>query len=200
MKILGIIHTHPRGFGFVTPDNPDECSGTVFIPAQYTEGAVQGDHVEIELADKPMKPERGPEGKVLRVLERGRSQITGVIVDKADKNQFILYSPLLGPEKDIFVTGKKLAIGQRVTVKITNWDDLTGKVETILGTMDDPKLDVKCAILEYELDPTFPPKAVEEAKSFGKTVDNIKDRVDFTNWEIITIDPETARDFDDALS
>ncbi|MCP5508809.1 MAG: VacB/RNase II family 3'-5' exoribonuclease [Chlamydiales bacterium] len=200
MKILGIIHTHPRGFGFVTPDNPDECSGTVFIPAQYTEGAVQGDHVEIELADKPMKPERGPEGKVLRVLERGRSQITGVIVDKADKNQFILYSPLLGPEKDIFVTGKKLAIGQRVTVKITNWDDLTGKVETILGTMDDPKLDVKCAILEYELDPTFSPKAVEEAKSFGKTVDNIKDRVDFTNWEIITIDPETARDFDDALS
>ncbi len=200
MKILGIIHTHPRGFGFVTPDDPDECSGTVFVPAQFTAGAVQGDHVEVELADKPMKPERGPEGKVLRVLKRGREQITGVIVDQAGRDQFIVYSPMLGPEKDIIVTGTNLAIGQRVTVKISSWEDLNGKVIKILGTMDDPKIDVSCAILEFELDPSFPKKAIEEAKSYGTTVNDISDRRDFTSWEIVTIDPETARDFDDALS
>ena len=200
MKILGIIHTHPRGFGFVTPDDPDECSGTVFVPAQFTNGAVQGDHVEVELAEKPMKPERGPEGKILRVLKRGREQITGVIVDQVSKDHFIVTSPMLGPEKDIFVTGRKLAIGQRVTVKISSWEDLNGKVIKVLGTMDDPKLDVPCAILEFELDPSFPKKAIAEAKAYGTSVKDISGRRDFTDWEIVTIDPETARDFDDALS
>ena len=200
MKITGIIHTHPRGFGFVTPDDLDACDATVFIPASYMLGAVQGDHVEVELAEKPQKPERGPEGKVVAVLKRGRQQITGVIVDRAGKDHFIVYAPLLGPEKDIFVTGKSLKIGDRVVVKISSWENLNGQVIKKLGTIDDPAIDVEAAILEFEIDESFPQKAIKQAKSFGKKVKTIEGRRDYTGWEIVTIDPETARDFDDALS
>ena len=76
--ISGIIHMHPRGFGFVQPDDPSVCDQDIFIPRPHTQNAVDGDKVEVVI-DTLAISEKGPEGKVIAIVERGRTHIAGII-------------------------------------------------------------------------------------------------------------------------
>lgn len=205
--VTGVIHVNPRGFGFVTPTDDQECTQTIFIPPGQCEDAVQGDLVEVTLVPKPRKPERGPEGRIIRVLKRARESVAGIISDAYRKNRLTVYSPMLGPEKPIVVMAKgtKIDWGTRVLVKITSWKnskgEIRGDIEKILGNIEDPSIDIDCAIAEFEIPTDFPSSAIDEAKSYGTEVpqEDLKGRTDFTKDEVFTIDPKTARDFDDAL-
>lgn len=193
----GIIRVHPRGFGFViVTGQPD-----VFIPKPFMLGAADGDQVEIEI--EPIPSEKGPEGKVISIIKRGRTSLTGTVNSKKN-NQITVYSPLLGKEKTVVVEKSSipLHIGDRVVMDILDWEDdvVTTRVVEKLGTITDPKIDNLAAIKEFNLRFGFEDEAVEEAKKFGTTVKADKNREDFTKLETFTIDPDTAKDFDDALS
>lgn len=193
----GIIRVHPRGFGFViVTGQPD-----VFIPKPFMLGAADGDQVEIEI--DPTPSEKGPEGKVISIIKRGRTSLTGTVNSKKN-NQITVYSPLLGKEKTVVVEKSSipLHIGDRVVMDILDWEDdvVTTRVVEKLGTIDDPKIDNLAAIKEFNLRFGFEDEALEEAKKFGTTVKVDKTREDFTKIETFTIDPDTAKDFDDALS
>ncbi len=197
----GAISIHPKkGFGFVpNPPGPD-----VFIPRHCTMGAVDADVVEIAI--NPIVSTKGPEGKVVAILKRSKSHLACTIISK-DQNQYRAFSPLLGPEKRVNVFSKKpLKEGDRIICKVTQWKGQNQEVEATLdrylGNIQDSSIDIPAAIEEFELPDGFTKEAIDEAKSYGKKIgpDQMKDRLDLTAWECVTIDPETARDFDDAIT
>lgn len=197
----GVLRLHPRGFGFVKVEHQEE---EVFIPKHLTEGAIDGDIVEIEQLGTSSK---GPEGKVVKIVSRGRTHLGGIVVSTSSKGMLKVYCPLLGPTKPVSVkSSKKFRVGDRVILKILTWgdeeDSPTGEVSHLFGHISDPSIDNLAAIEDYNLRNSFPPKAVKEAKDYGTSVSekDLKNREDFTHIQTVTIDPETAKDFDDALS
>lgn len=200
--ITGTISVHPKGFGFVK----NEAGPDVFIPKQRLNDAVDGDEVEIEV--DPNVSAKGPEGTVVAILKRSRSALAGTIVGKS-AHHYTAFSPLLGPDKLILLKLKKdekLEIGDRVICKIESWKSAADLVEATLarriGHISDPSIDVEAAVAEFELPDGFSVEAVEEARAYGTKISakESKARVDLTEFECVTIDPDTARDYDDAIS
>jgi len=199
--LKGIISVHhKKGFGFVkNTEGPD-----VFIPKHLVKDAVDGDLVEVEV--NPNVSAKGPEGIVVAILKRSRTHLAGTITSKTH-NHYTAYSPLLGADKQILVSSKTaLQEGDRVICKVTNWSNSDERVEAtldrLLGHISDPSIDIQAAIEEFELPDGFTKEALAEAKTYGKKVspEDMIHRRDLTEWECVTIDPDTARDYDDAIS
>jgi ribonuclease R len=207
LTITGTLKMHPRGFGFVIPDDPSETGGDVFIPKHLTKEAIDGDRVEVTL-ELPPRSEKGPEGEIIAIVEKGRTQVAGII-DGIEKGYVSAHVPILGEERAVRVKQEKkkpLKLGDRVLLNILERGDrkeptLT-EVAKWIGHIDDPSCDIDAAILEYNLNDAFPKEALLEAKAFGTKVKKgeLKGRLDLTRTPCFTIDPETAKDFDDALS
>ena len=196
----GTISVHHKGFGFVK----NEAGPDIFIPKNSLMGSVDGDTVEVEV--NPIVSAKGPEGSVVAILKRSRTHLAGTVVGKSGHN-YTAYSPLLGPEKLIIVTSTKpLVSGDRIICKVQNWKNELDLIETTLdrciGNISDPSIDIAAAIEEFELPDGFSKEALDEAAVYGKKVSlaDMAKRRDLTEWECVTIDPETARDFDDAIS
>lgn len=207
--IIGRISIHPRGFGFVAPEDIDLNIKEVFIPKGAMNGAVDKDIVEVKVV-LGRKSDKGPEGVVIRICSRERKTLVGILYEQVSKG-FMAHSTLLGDKKHIMVSSSKkigLKVGDRVVLHIDEWQSnqdpntLKAKPIKVLGSMKDATKDVLVAVHEYSLRDTFPDQAVEEAKSFPKNPRKIdlKNRADLTDVETFTIDPDTAKDYDDALS
>lgn len=203
--VQGILRTNPKGFGFVIADDAKRFPEDTFVPKHLIGGAVDGDRVEVKLL--PLT-EKGPEGIITAVLERGRSRLA-CLVSFADKTGVELYSSLLGPRKLLHVTKPaktRLNHGDRVIVKVTDWGDknrpISCEIESIFGSIEDASLDTEATAEEFQIAREFPKDVVKQAKSFGKKVapTDLANRINFTETECFTIDPTTAKDFDDALS
>lgn len=206
--ITGILRMHPKGFGFVIPDNPAQCPQDVFIPKHLTDNAVDGDHVEIVINPNSTS-EKGPEGKIFSVLNRARKHLAGTVRQINANGTIVAYVPILGVTKPVLVKSTSehsVKVGDRVIMKVLEWgidrDQTICEISHILGHILDPSCDVLAAIEEYDVRYAFPKQAVEQAKAFGKKVPakDLKKRVDLTKLECFTIDPDTAKDFDDALT
>jgi len=199
--MTGVISVHPKGFGFV---KTGKDSSDVFIPKHVIMDAVDGDLVEIEV--NPIVSAKGPEGIVIAILKRSRTHLAGTITGHG-RGGYTAYAPLLGVDKSVIVKSEQpLKEGDRIICKVSTWnneqDVVEGDLTRLLGHISDPSIDVQAAIEEFELLSTFSHEAIEEARSFGKkvTLKNDTDRLDLTELECVTIDPDTARDFDDAIS
>lgn len=206
--VSGIIRMHHRGFGFVETDDQNASKEDVFIPKHLTANAVDGDHVEIIINHESIS-EKGPEGRVVNITKRGRTHIAGIIRDFDKHGDIIAYVPILGLSQRVVVDpagNKSLVIGDRIIMEVIDWG--TKETETcarftqFLSHISDHQGDTKAAIEAFSLRSEFPHNAIEEAHQFGKTVpaSEIKKREDLRGLECITIDPDTAKDFDDALS
>src|SRR3990167_1963399 len=194
----GTINVLPKGFGFVRVDK----GADVFIPRPHLKGAVDGDTVEVEILAEASP--KGPEGKVVAILKRSRTHLAGTILRKIKKH-YIAYAPLLGVEKPVQVHSKlELEEGDRVICQVKTWKNKEGLVDAEvtrnIGNISDPSIDIQAAVEEFELPDGFTQEAIDEAKQYGKAVLIDPQRKDLTTWEIVTIDPDTAKDFDDAIS
>lgn len=204
----GVIHMHPRGFGFVTIDDPSPFAEDVFIPKHLSQNAVDGDTVEIAVNPENFS-EKGPEGQVIAIVSRGRTHMAGIISEVLPNGDTYAYVPLLGVSQRVYVEPteeKRLAVGDRVVMEVIEWggkgSETVGRFSHYLGHITDASCDVPAAIEEYELRNQFPTKAVKEAQAVGTKVpvSEIAKREDLRELETFTIDPDTAKDFDDALS
>lgn len=208
IPFIGILRMNPRGFGFVIAENQKHFPEDAFIPKHLTGNAIDGDLVEVELFLESKK-DKGPEGKVISILQRGRSHLGGIVRIVEPSGSILVHSPLLGPNKPIKVISHSetpLKYGDRVIVKIVDWGGqnkpILCEVTQILGHISDAAIDIEAAAEEFQIAREFPKDVLAQAKSFGKQVSpkDFVGRLDLTETESITIDPETARDFDDALS
>lgn len=204
-RIEGILHLHPRGFGFVEPLKPKHTQD-IFIPRFGIKGAIDGDHVVVEIFELAT-PEQGPEGRIVDIIERGHRILVGTITTA--KKTIRAYLPLLGRERLPLVEpdpSHPLKVGDRVALEIMAWDDekkeTRARFVSFLGSIDDPSKDVDVALVAYDLSSTFPEAVLAEAEKFSQ--ETIKEeglhRHDLRELETVTIDPKDAKDFDDALS
>ena len=199
--IVGKVQGHPDGFGFLIPDNGEE---DLFLSQREMSQVLHGDRAMVRMAGLDRKGR--PEGKIVEVLERTNQTLVGrvmqgqgvTIVAAEDKriNQDILIPYHLD-------MGAK--VGQVVTVELTAQPSSTarpmGKVIQILGNYADSGMEIEIALRKHQLPHEFPPAAIKQAAAFNKVVQpaDYKGRTDLRELALITIDGETARDFDDAV-
>lgn len=203
--LRGIIHMNQSGFGFVDVEGLRE-SPDVFIPKHLTKNAVDGDLVEVILA--PTFSEKGPEGKVSAILSRSKSHLAGIVTNT--RGQYAeVYVPLLGKEELALLESSKdepISLGDRVVMEVITWggqgEKTLCKLSHKIGHISDPSTDIPAAIEEFELRSTFPKECIDEAETFGTKVSPsaLKGRLNLKDLETFTIDPDTAKDFDDAVS
>lgn len=202
--IAGTFQGHPKGFGFLLPDDPEHKD--VFISADNTNGAMHRDRIMCKII-RPESEDKRAEAEVVDILQRGPSKIVGRY-EPSDHFGFVVpddkkYS------RDIFIP-KKMAMGavagHKVLVEITDWAEERrnpdGKIVSIIGHANDPGVDILSIIYQFDLPVEFPEDVMRE-------VDNVPDEVleadkkgreDMRQVPMVTIDGEDAKDLDDAIS
>ncbi len=206
--ISGVIRMHVKGFGFVIPDNPSQSPQDIFIPKHLTDNATDGDHVEVAL-NLEATSDKGPEGRIVAILKRARKHLAGTIRQVNANGDLMAYVPILGMNRAVIVsapTDHVVNVGDRVILKVVEWgtekEATTTELSYVIGNIADPSCDITAAIEEFDLRSSFPKTVVAQAKAYGKKVPakDLKKRLNLSKEECFTIDPDTARDFDDAVS
>jgi len=182
-----------RGFGFVRPEGG---GADIFIPSRHTGGALGGDAVEILFLTKGKKGK--PEGRVLRILKKGRRSLLGVYSERFGQAFFL---PLDSPLSDEIPLSSKGSHSPRPGMIVEIERD-TRRITGLLGMPDDPGVDTRVVIRRHELEEVFSGEALEEARSLPARIPAAarKGRQDYRRWPAVTIDGEKAQDFDDAVS
>jgi ribonuclease R len=190
----GRFTSSPRGFGFVIPE--DEHLEDIFVPAQFAGGAFHGDFVEVHYKEKGKKGK--PEGRVVRILRKGKQSLFGLCRVQSGQAFFLAFGAASPQEIPIHCAGHPTPKSGEV-VRVHRE---TLCLEEILGGLDDPGVDTRIIIEKYNLENTFSEEALEEAKMIPSRVtpQHKKGRVDHTGWRTFTIDGDNAQDFDDAVS
>ncbi len=199
-KLTGRIKIHPAGYGFVVPDDKSE---DVHVSARDRGAAMDADSVEIEA----WPGLRGVEGRVVRVVERGRAKITGQLARAGRQTILQPDDPrITGPVSLVGNVAASL-VGQSVVAEITRYPEvadgpLEAKVLKVLGDPDDPRTEVEKVLACADVTEEFPDEVARIADGIAKKVlpAELADRADLRHVEFTTIDPETARDFDDAVA
>jgi ribonuclease R len=205
--VVGRLDGHPSGFGFVAPERPVEgLTRDIYVAAHNLQEALHGDRVVVRI--ERYREDGRAEGKVLKVLERATSTIVGRFDMDASGLGFVapfdkrLLAEVQIPRADT----KGAEPGQMVTVEITRWPSPTrppiGRIVDILGDINDPGVDTEIILRKHNIPDEHSPEAIEEARRIGSTIreKDLKGRTDFRDRQVVTIDGETARDFDDAIS
>ncbi len=196
----------PEGFGFVLVDGgPD-----LFVPRSGMHGAMDGDTV-LAREERPRSRGRSEaadriSGTVVRILDRARERVVGRFEKHDGRAQVFPYDPRIDAIVRI-ADGKTHGAreGEIVEARITAFPDARriahGVVEERLGFLGEPGVDVEIVLRSHGLPPRFPQPVVEEAERFPSRVltEDLLGRRDFRDRRIVTIDGETAKDFDDAV-
>ena len=205
--VTGRVHVNPRGFGFVTPDHPvDGLAGDVYIAGTNLNQALHGDRVVVRV-ERQGEPGRA-EGRILRIVERAAEQLVGRFeADTAGAGYVVPVDRRLPMDVQIPAGEQGGArAGEMVVAALTRFPTPTrgpvGRVVEVLGTLDTPGVDVRVVLRAHGIPDAHDPDAVAEAQGLGDTVRpaDRRGRTDFRGLTTVTIDGETARDFDDAIT
>ncbi len=222
---IGRLQMHRDGYGFLISDKPLEgIQGDVFLPPESAGKAMHGDRVLVRIVR--IEADGRADGEIVKVLKRAHPTVVGefrlhrrgqfVVPQDQRIQQWIeipegMEFPPAGPMVDrIGVTPPQPASVQELDGMVVNVELLeypekgagpVGRVVEILGHPGDFGVDVEIVIRKHHLPHQFPPEVVEQAQSMPDAISagDLKGRRDFRDLEIVTIDGETARDFDDAV-
>lgn len=200
--IVGTLRAHPDGFAFITAGRDSE-QADLFVPGRQANGAMNGDRVVGRIEHR--RRSGRVEGRVIRVLERARTQLVGIYHADVTIPFVKPVDPRLGAEIMIAGDIKDAKNGQLVAVGITDYASGSrapaGEILEVLGDPTDSHIDIEVVIREYGLRHEFPEDVVAEAAEVPTEVteDELEGRTDFRSMPIITIDGESAKDFDDAV-
>jgi ribonuclease R len=205
--VVGRVDGHPSGFGFVTPERPIEgLTRDIYIAAHNLQEALHGDRVVVRI--ERYREDGRAEGRVVQVLERATATIVGKFeIDPSGLGFVKPFDKRLVVDVQIARGDSHGAEpGQMVTVEVTRWPTPTrgplGRIVEVLGDINDPGVDTEIILRKHNIPDEHGADAVEEARRIGQTVrdKDLKGRTDFRDRKVVTIDGETARDFDDAIS
>src|SRR5215471_4534093 len=219
---VGRLNLHRDGYGFLISERPlENIQGDVFLPPEEAQKAMHGDRVVVHIA----RIEAGgrADGHIVKVLRRAHATVVGEFhigrrgyyVKPHDERiqQWIdipegMEIPAASPTLDRIgapvrtVQSVEDLDGMIVNVELLEFGERgespVGRVIEILGHADDFGVDVEIVIRKHHLPHHFPPEVVEQAQAIPQVVDS-HGRRDFRAMDIVTIDGETARDFDDAV-
>ena len=203
-QYTGLVDMTKTGTAYIICEGANQ---DVFISARNLNGAMNGDKVIIN--SWVPRGRRKPEGKVVKILERSSTHFLGTV--RLFKNQALLMVDNAHNHIDIRIPFKDLndtEDGDKAIVKITKWPDggqnqfITGEVVTNLGSADSNDIEMNGILINNGFNIEFPPEITQEAEALESVIDEgtLKARRDFRKITTFTIDPDTAKDFDDALS
>ena len=222
---VGRLSLHRDGYGFLISDRPLEgIAGDIYIPAESAQSAMHGDRVVVRIA----RIEAGgrADGEVVKILKRAHPTVVGefrtgrhgfYVVPHDERlhdwidipDELAIPAPAtqidrVGP-KPIEITEPEKLDGMIVNVELLEYAERgerpVGRVIEILGSPDDFGIDVEIIIRKFHLPHRFPPEVVEQAEAISGVIAawELAGREDFRSLDVVTIDGETARDFDDAV-
>lgn len=202
--VEGIFRSHLRGFGFVQPQNHSLCCEEIFIPKLSAGNASDGDRVKIALVHRN---EKGWEGRIEEIIQRKQREVMGVVLTLEEENRGKAHvMQFAGQPQVSFVSSTRhlpLAVGDRLVLKIaSSKQEKPLTVIKKLGNIEDPSTDIETAQRMFALRKNFSPEVIREARAFPTRI-SFKEgegREDLRSLYSLTIDPDTAKDFDDALS
>jgi len=222
---VGRLQMHRDGYGFLISERPVEgITGDIYIPADSAQQAMHGDRVLVRIA----RIEAGgrADGEILKVLKRAHPTVVGefrvgrrgnYVAPQDDRIQQFIEIPggmeIPPATRQIDRIGAPPIVisdvadlhGLIVNVELLEFPEesgrAAGRVIEILGHPDDFGIDVEIVIRKHHLPHQFPPEVVEQAERVPVAIaaGEVEGRRDFRDYAVVTIDGETARDFDDAV-
>ena len=217
--VTGKLSIHQAGYGFLTSETPGQAD--IFIAAENTGIAMHGDRVIVRInRDVPPRPAKArarvafrhgrPEGRVIRILERARDTIVGTLQRSRSFYYVVPDDPRLVHDVYVQVPPRsKLPQGpnpgDKVVVRLEAWESRhvnpEGEIIEVLGPASAPGVDMLSIVRKYDLPVEFPESVLEEANRVPERVDAraLEGREDLRDKFSVTIDPDDARDFDDAI-
>ncbi len=208
--MAGKLSIHPAGYGFLSPEKSGEPD--VFIAAENIGTAMHGDRVVARvLRDAPSERIKGRrEGRVIRILERAHDTIVGTL--QRSRNFYYVVPDDPRFVHDIYVhpepdqqPGTSANVGDKVVVRLDAWESRhinpEGDIIEVLGPASMPGIDMLSIIRKYHLPGEFPKDVLDQAERISEQVEarQLEGREDLREEFIVTIDPDDARDFDDAI-
>lgn len=224
-QFLGTYSQNRRGFGFVAPLDAD-AKEDIFIPPGEAMGALTGDKVRIRLIERDRKGGSGVgggaaggarglfTGRVVEIIERANSRFAGELVKQGSRWYVLpdgnrLTHPIAVPD----AASRHVRPGTKVVVEITEYPEMDysgrpmgepkGVITEVLGEAGEKDVDLKSVIIAHNLPEAFPDAVLENARAAVTNFDVEAEkarRLDLTKELILTIDPDDAKDYDDAIS
>lgn len=200
--VEGRVDMNHRGSAYIVVDDMED---DVFVSSSDLNKALHGDRVAVSLYAK--KKNKKPEGFITEILERSKTDFVGVIQRNRD------FAFLIPDDKrmyaDIFIPKEHLngaLDGQKAIARLTDWPEEAknpfGKITVVLGEPGENNTEMHAIVAEFGFPLEFPADVEAEADKIKTTIPKaeIKKRRDFRDILTFTIDPEDAKDFDDAIS
>lgn len=222
---VGRLRVHREGYAFLhTSYEISGIKGDIFVPQKSAETAMHGDRVVVRIGH--IGQDGKADGEIYDILERAHQTVVGefrvrnrgnFVVPSEERIQQWIEIPEgleLPPVrenvdrvglKSVEVHGPDDLDGLIVNVELLEYPEdggrAVGRVIEVLGHPDDFGVDVEITIRKHHLPHEFPPDVLRQARGFSAEIpeEEILQRRDFRELEIVTIDGETARDFDDAV-
>ena len=199
--ISGKVQGHPDGYGFLIPDEPEHDD--VFLNQKEMGKVFHNDRVMVQISGLDRKGKA--EGTIVEVLERCNTVLVGRVVQSYGVT--IVAAEDKRIHQDIIIPyGKDMDAvpGDIVEVEITTQPAMNikpmGQIIEIIGKLDDSGIEIEIALRKHNLPFKFDKKIEKELEKISEISDgDLKDRIDLRNHFFVTIDGETAKDFDDAV-
>ncbi len=201
---IGIMDMTQSGAGFVVSENlPDN---DIYIHQKNLNGALDGDTVKVTYEKRPGR--NRAEGKVIEIIERGAEHFIGTL--NLSTNYGFVVPDKINMSTDIYVPLEDIRDaknGDKVVVKVIKWNNKKqkspiGKITEVLGKPGSNDVEMKAILIQNGFELSFPEEVIEQSEALGEEMDarEIEKRKNFRDVTTFTIDPDTAKDFDDALS
>lgn len=200
--ITGKVDMLKTGKAYIIPEDDGD---DIFISPNNTYHALHKDIVKVELF--PKRRDKKPEGRIVEIVKRAKEQYVGII-EISRKFAFLVPDSRNMPV-DIFIPLENIKgakSGEKVVGRITDWPEHSknpfGEVMEVLGKPGDHNVEMQSILAEHDFPLAFPKSVENDAAKIPIEIsaEEIKKRKDFRDVWTITIDPEDAKDFDDALS
>jgi ribonuclease R len=208
--VTGTLSIHQAGYGFLITQKPGDPD--IFVAAENTGTAMHSDRVVVRITRDPAyaRAKGRREGRVIRILERAHDTIVGTLQHSRNFYYVVPDDPRI--VHDVYVQvppraplPKVPTRGDKVVVRLEAWESRhvnpEGDIIELLGPASAPGVDMLSIIRKYHLPTDFPRDVLDEVNRVSETVDarKLDGREDLRKKFIITIDPDDARDFDDAI-
>ena len=200
--LSGIVDHVNRKYAFVTTD---EFSEDIKIKSRFMRGAIHGDKVELKISDNFSR--KNIEGEVIKILERKSTEFIGMVEDSKGFAFFIPKNKKIFV--DFFVRKKKnenFSKNKKYIAKVINWGNSNKKPEAkiikCIGESGKNETEINSIIYDFNLPVKFPNDVIVETEKLDEKISEkeINNRKDLRYLDSFTIDPDDAKDFDDALS
>jgi ribonuclease R len=211
--VVGRIEFNQNGFAFLRPDPPADAGvraeprPDVYVAGEDTWVALHGDRVVVRLhrERRKFKGADKPAGRVIRILERASETMVGTL-QKSHHFHYVIPDDPRSPHDIYTKPALNAQVGDKVVVKLAEWTSRhvnpEGEIVEVLGKADAPGVDILAIIRKYHLPTRFSEQTLAEVARIPEKISAAEHqgRLDLRGKFIVTIDPDDAKDFDDAVN